>query len=83
MKSNLGQIKANYKCPKYLVRDIKQPILSSPIFSKTVFFSVLAVETVFFQLLKLRKIRGKNGGKQNWWFDVTNNARNSKSEKDP
>ena len=26
-----------------------------------------------FQLLKLRKIRGKNWGKQDWWFDVTNN----------
>ena len=25
-----------------------------------------------FQLLKLRKIRGKNWGKQDWWFDVTN-----------
>ena len=26
----------------------------------------------FFKLLKLRKIRGKNWGKQDWWFDVTN-----------
>ena len=25
-----------------------------------------------FQLLKLRKICGKNWGKQDWWIDVTN-----------
>ena len=41
---------------------------------QTGFFSVLDQWKVYFlfQLIKLRKIRGKNWGKQNWLFDVTN-----------
>ena len=41
---------------------------------KTGIFSVLDQwkDCFLFQLLKLRKIRRKNWGKQDWWFDVTN-----------
>ena len=47
----------------YLVRDIKPPN------NQSCFLQL-------FQLLKLRKIRGKNLGKQDWWFDVTNKTLN-------
>ena len=77
----------------YLVRDIKPTILFSPIFSqfqhlkKKLFVGPKQVFSKFwtnekfvfvFQLLKLRKNHGKNWGKQDWWFDVTNRINASK-----
>ena len=65
----------------YLVRDIKTRILFSSNFSMHSQFEQLKKKKQTFHwsktlkktcLFLVRKIRGKNKGKQGWWFDVTN-----------